>query len=205
VSFFRSKPDHFMLNMTRQAELDVLGLEGLLAYMREPSLKNAEQVNRAEKEADEIRRVLVDDLNRTFVTPFDREDIYELSRAVDDVIDYAHSTVDEMILLSVAPNLHLCKMAQHLLDAAREVLLALQRIDDHPNVANDHARRAKRFENEMEKTYRQAIAELFSGPADPENIVQMMKTREVYRHLSNAADRADEAANVISNIVVKMT
>ena len=57
----------------------------------------------------------------------------------------------------------------------------------------------------MEKTYHCAIAELFSGPAEPVNIVRMLKTREVYRHLSNAADRADEAANVISNIVVKMT
>ena len=194
-----------MQNMRRQAELDVYGLEGLLAYMRQPSPAAAEQVNHAEKEADEVRRMLVDDLNRTFVTPFDREDIYELSRAVDDVIDYAHSTVDEMILLGVAPDEHLTKMAQHLLNAAREVLLALERLEDHPSVANDHARRAKSFENEMEKTYRQAITELFSGPAEPTNIVRMLKTREVYRHLSNAADRADEAANVISNIVVKMT
>jgi hypothetical protein len=57
----------------------------------------------------------------------------------------------------------------------------------------------------MEKVYRRAIAELFNGPAEPQNIVAMLKRREIYRHLSNAADRADQAANIISDIVVKMT
>ncbi|MBN1960963.1 MAG: DUF47 family protein [Deltaproteobacteria bacterium] len=205
MSLFRSKQDYFIYNLARQAELNVIGLEGLVAYMQSPCTEHEEKVNIAEKDADEVRRMLVDELNRTFVTPFDREDIYELSRAVDDVLDYAHSTVHEMNMLAVKPNEHMCKMAQHLLDASREMLLAFQRLEKHPSVANDHAREAKRIENDMEKTYREAIAELFAGPAEAENIVNMMKTREIYRHLSNAADRADEAANVISNIVVKMT
>jgi hypothetical protein len=185
--------------------LGVDGLEGLTAYMKDPLPEHAARVNKAEKEADEVRRMLIDDLNRTFVTPLDREDIYNLSRAVDDLLDYAHTTVDEMGLLSVEPNEHLGRMAQLLLDAAREIQQALERLETHPGVANEHARRAKRAENEMEKTYRQAIAELFSGPAEPASIVCMLKRREIYRHLSNAADRADEAANVISNIVVKTT
>ncbi len=205
MSFWRPRQAFFTQYLTRQAQLNVEGLEGLLAYMQDPTREHAARVNQAEQEADEVRRLLTDDLNRTFVTPFDREDIYELSRAIDDVIDYAHSTVEEMMLLGVKPNLHLAKMAQHLLDAAKEMWLALQRIEDHPNVANDHARAAKRAENEMEETYRHAIAELFDGSEDPANIVCMLKTREIYRHLSNAADRADEAANVVTNIVVKMT
>jgi len=205
ANFMKPKRDNFMRYLTQQAELDVRGLEGLADYMADPLPQHAERVNTAEKEADEVRRMLVDDLNRTFVTPMDREDIYTLSRAVDDLLDYAHSTVDEMMVLGVEPNEHLATMARLLLDAAREIHLALQRLEEHPSVANEHARRAKRFENEMEKTYRQAIAELFAGPAEPANIVCMLKRREIYRHLSNAADRADEAANVISNVVVKIT
>jgi len=204
-SFFKPKQDNFMRYLTQQAEIDVRGLEALLAYMRHPSLESAEQVNRAEGDADEVRRILVDDLNRTFVTPIDREDIYNLSRAVDDVIDYAYTTVDEMTMLGVQPDEYLQRMAELLVDATREIHLALQRLDDHPGVAQEHARRAKKVENETEKTYRKAVAELFSGPAEPGNIVCMLKKREIYRHLSNAADRADEAANVISNIVVKTT
>ncbi len=90
-------------------------------------------------------------------------------------------------------------------DAAREILLAMQRLDDHPSVANDHAVRAKALENRMEQIYREAIADLFHQPQDVEHIVEMLKLREIYRHLSNAADRGDEAANVISDVVVKMT
>jgi uncharacterized protein Yka (UPF0111/DUF47 family) len=57
----------------------------------------------------------------------------------------------------------------------------------------------------VESVYREAIAALFQGTAEPERIVEMLKLREIYRHLSNAADRGDEAANIISDIVVKMT
>ena len=67
--------------------------------MRSDSNKNAKAVGKAEKAADEVRRVLIDELNRTFITPIDREDIYALSRAIDDVMDYAYTTVDEMDIL----------------------------------------------------------------------------------------------------------
>ncbi len=63
----------------------------------------------------------------------------------------------------------------------------------------------RRLENRVEAVYREAIADLFASADDVEHIVEMLKKREVYRHLSNAADRGDEAANVISDIVVKKT
>jgi uncharacterized protein Yka (UPF0111/DUF47 family) len=96
-------------------------------------------------------------------------------------------------------------MASLLRDAADEVRLAMLRLKDHPGVATDHAQRAKALENRVESVYREAISALFGGPAEPEHIVQMLKLREIYRHLSNAADRGDEAANIINDIVVKMT
>jgi uncharacterized protein Yka (UPF0111/DUF47 family) len=158
-----------------------------------------------EKEADEVRRILIDELNRTFVTPIDREDIHALSRAIDDVLDYADTTVDEMVILEVEPNEFLKRMASLLRDAAQEIHLGVLRLSDHPGVAVDHAVRAKALENRVEHVYREAIADLFHRPQDVEHIVEMLKLREIYRHLSNAADRGDEAANVLSDIVVKMT
>jgi hypothetical protein len=110
-----------------------------------------------------------------------------------------------MEILEVEPNDYLRRMTSLLGDAARELLSAMQRLDDHPAVANDHAVRAKALENRMEQVYREAVADLFHQPQDVEHIVEMLKLREIYRHLSNAADRGDEAANVISDIVVKMT
>ena len=78
------------------------------------------------------------------------------------------------------------------------------RLDDHPGVSNEHAQRAKALENRVERVYREAIADLFDQPEDIEHIMEILKLREVYRHLSNAADRGDEAANHVSDIVVKM-
>jgi uncharacterized protein Yka (UPF0111/DUF47 family) len=110
-----------------------------------------------------------------------------------------------MQVLHVTPNTYLVRMVSLLRDAAGEVHLAMLRLKDHPGVATDHAQRAKALENRVESVYREAIAALFEGPKEPEHIVEMLKLREIYRHLSNAADRGDEAANIISDVVVKMT
>ena len=203
--FFKARPNRFIQLLLQQADYTVQGMEALLKYLKDPSEEHAESVTRLEKEADEIRRILIDELNRTFVTPIDREDIHALSRAIDDIIDYGYTTVGEMVILDVEPNNFLQRMASLLCDAAREIHLGVQRLSDHPGVAEDHAVRAKALENRVETVYREALADLFHQPQDVEHIVYMLKMREIYRHLSNAADRGDEAANVLSDIVVKMT
>ena len=152
-----------------------------------------------------MRRILIDELNRSFVTPFDREDIFALSRSIDDVIDYADSTVSEMEVLKVTPTPYMRRIASLLKDAAYEIFQAVQRLQKNPAVATEHAQRAKALENRVEGVYREAIADLFRGPEDVHHIVEMLKLREVYRHLSNAADRGDEAGNIIADIVVKKT
>jgi len=202
---FKPKQDVFQKLIKEQASLTLEGLDLLKKYMGAQDHEVAEELTMKEKEADEVRRILIDELNRTFVTPFDREDIFTLSRTIDDVLDYAYSTVSEMEILKVEPNSFMQRIASLLRDAAYEINMAVQRLDEHPAVATDHAQRAKALENRVEGVYREAIADLFSGPEDVQHIVAMLKRREVYRHLSNAADRGDEAANVIADIVVKMT
>jgi predicted phosphate transport protein (TIGR00153 family) len=171
--------------------------------MKEQDDTLAERVSRIESEADEVRRILIDELNRTFVTPFDREDIFALSLTIDDILDYAESTVDEMVTLKVEPNRYLERMVSLLYDAAVEIYRGVERLEDHPNVANDHAVRAKALENRVESVYREALADLFQDPGDLKDVMGILKLREIYRHLSNAADRGDQAANAIADIVVK--
>jgi len=113
------------------------------------------------------------------------------------------NSVEEMVMLNVKPNPFLERMTSLLYDAAVEIYRGALRLEDHPNVANDHAVRAKALENRMETVYREAINELFKAPDDLEGMVEILKLREIYRHLSNAADRGDAAANVIGDIVVK--
>ncbi len=202
--FFKSKPDKFIALIIQQAQLTLDGLELLKDYMTSSSAEAAQRLSMREKEADEARRILIDELNRSFVTPIDREDLFALSRAIDDMIDYANTTVDEMEILKVKPTSYMVRMASLLRDAAYEIYQATLRLKEHPNVATEHAQRSKALENRVESVYREALAELFSGPEDVQHVVKMLKKREVYRHLSNAADKGDEAANILADIVMKM-
>ncbi len=199
----KKKKDRFIELLIKQAEFAVEGFQTLLMYVKEPDETLAQRVTAIEKEADEIRRILIDELNQTFITPIDREDIFSLSLTVDDILDYANTTVDEMVLFEVTPNTFIERMVSLMADAAREIYLGVLQLEDHPNVANDHAVRAKALENRVETVYREALANLFHLPRDIEHIFEILKLREVYRHLSNAADRGDAAANVIGDIVVK--
>ncbi len=199
----KSKPDRFINLLIQQAEFAVEGMQALQEFVKKRDDTLAKRVGEVEKEADEVRRILIDELNRTFVTPIDREDIFALSLSIDDILDYANTTIEEMAMLHVEPNAYIERMVSLLTDAAREINMGVTRLQDHPNVANDHAVRAKALENRMETVYREAIAHLFNDPRDVDHVVEMLKLREIYRHLSNAADRGDNAANVIGDIVVK--
>ena len=205
MNFFRKrkKQNRFLALLTQQAEFTVQGMEALREYMKQPDDALAARVSQIEKEADEARRILIDELNRTFVTPFDREDIFALSLTIDDVVDYANTTVDSMVIFKARPNDYLVRIVSLLADAAMEIYRGVLRLEDHPNVANDHSVRAKALENRVEHVYREALSKLFEDPEDLDGVMEILKLREIYRHLSNAADRGDAAANVIGDIVVK--
>jgi hypothetical protein len=203
-TLFKKRQNVFIKLLHDQASLTLEGMDALTKYLTTRDPVASDLLTNKEKEADEVRRIFIDELNRTFITPFDREDLFALSRTIDDVIDYAYSTVSEMDILKVEPTSFMRRMASLLRDAAYELLMAVDRIENHPGVANEHAQRAKALENRVEGVYREALADLFNNVEDIQHVVTMMKLREVYRHLSNAADRGDEAANVIADIIVKI-
>jgi uncharacterized protein len=202
-SLFRRRPNRFIERLRQQAVIVVDGTEALLEYMEKPSKKNARAVHTFEKEADEVRRIMIDELNRTFVTPIDREDLFALSRAIDDVLDYAYSTTNEMDILEVLPNEYLMSMATMLHNCAEEIRLAIERLEHHPNVADAHAVRVKTIENQMETLYAEALAKLFEEPRNLKDVVTMLKLREIYRHMFHAVGSAEQAANIIGDIVMK--
>ena len=198
---FSGGTDRFFDLLSRQSAKTVEGLEALWIFAENGSRENANQVRNIEREADELRRILIEELDKTFVTPIDREDLFALSRAIDDVVDYANTTVDEMEIYEVKGDEHIIEMVNILRKAARELNDAVKILKDYPKIASEHAVKAKAYENTMEKAYHMALANLFKGA----DTIYMLKMREIYRHLSNAADRGDEAANIISSIVMKHT
>jgi len=181
-----------------QAEKTNTGCQALVKYLEGDG--DREEISRLEREADDIRRILIDELNHTFITPIDREDIFALSRAIDDVIDHAKNTVKEMEVFEVDANEHLCQMAELLQKGAEQLVAAMRHLKKHPNVAVEYAVRAKRIENRMNDRYLDALKQLLSGHDQR----MMFSLREIYRHFNRSADRVDEAANIISNVVVKM-
>ena len=112
---FKKRQNTFMKLIHDQAALTLAGLDALKAYMEGQNGPAAAELIRCEKEADEVRRILIYELNKTFITPFDREDIFALSRTIDDVLDYAYSTLNEMEVLKVRPTPF---MVAHCLPAA---------------------------------------------------------------------------------------
>ncbi|NMB54048.1 MAG: DUF47 family protein [Leptolinea sp.] len=202
---FKSKPNKFMLMLIDQTEITVKGLDLLIHYLKKRSSNVAKQIVETEDQAEEMRRIMIEELMDTFITPFDREDIFALSRDFDDILRYSSTTVEEMEILDVTPTPQMQKMAELLCDAARELHLAVLRLQDkHYAVATEHANTAKRIETQVETTYREAIAELFEETRDIKRVMNVLKVREIYRHLSNAADRQARAADVISDIILKI-
>src|SRR5512138_1083846 len=136
--FFKKREEVFHKLIQQQASITYEGVKLLVKYVETQTPEIAEELALREKEADESRRILIDELNRTFVTPFDREDIFALSGAIDDVLDYAYSTANEMIIFGVEATPYMKRIAALLRDAAYELLQAVDRLGEHPNVAGDH-------------------------------------------------------------------
>jgi uncharacterized protein Yka (UPF0111/DUF47 family) len=198
---FSGSENRFFDLLSHQSLKSIEGLDALWNFAENGTKENANLVRNIEREADELRRILIQELDQTFITPIDREDIFELSRAIDDVVDYANTTVDEMEIYEVKGDHHIKEMVNILRKATRELYDAVKILKDYPKIASEHAVKTKAYENQMEKAYHMALADLFKGT----DTVYMLKMREIYRHLSNAADRGDEAANIISSIVMKHT
>lgn len=203
--FARKRENKFIELLTRQAAKTEDGIKLLLTLIERPDEDSLEQLRGVEKEADEIRRIIIDELHNTFITPIDREDIFNLSLFIDDMIDYALTTLEEMVLLKVDADNHLRQMIALVAQEAEELHLATQRLTNNQRVAGDHARRTKKLENEVDHLYRIAVAELFSKVDDLQSLPALFNRREVYRHVSNMSDRADTAANVFGMVVMKLS
>ncbi len=157
---FKPKPNKFLIMLVEQTGMTVSGLDLLTHYLKKRSSNVAKQINETEKQAEEKRQIMIEELMNTFVTPFDREDIFALSRDFDDILHYTSTTVDEMEILDVNPTPQMQKMAELLCEADRELELAVLRLQDkHHTVATEHANRARKLENQVENTYREAVAD----------------------------------------------
>jgi predicted phosphate transport protein (TIGR00153 family) len=202
------RPDVFQNLLKAQAKKTVEGVNTLNEFMgvnkdvvnKDVLRHNLKiQIKRIESEGDNIRRDLLNELNKSLITPIDRQDIYMLSNTIDNILDYAYNTIEEMIIYQLYPNFYLKKMIEKISRGVNHISYAVENMFTDKNLANSNVVSAKVVENEIEETYHEALAELFSN----EDFHYIFKMREVYRHISNSADRISEAADLIANILIK--
>jgi len=178
----------------------------------------AEEVRRQVQAGHDLRDENLALLYRSFITPIDREDIYTLSIAIDHILDYVKNTVRELQTLRVEPDVHMRDMAAQLGEGAAQLAQGLQLLRDKRAAEVPPAVKTRQIERYVEKLYREALAEMFEGEdyqrlleegAEAsvhdclQFVVSRMKRREVYRHLSNAADRLAHAGEALRNISIK--
>lgn len=194
----RRRVDFFEI-LEKQAEKTLETCQALVDFLE--GVGDPEKVKRREQEADDVRRVLIDELNQTFITPMDREDIFELSAAIDDVADYAKDTMRGMQAFEVNSNPDLQQMAVLLVEGSQHLHNALHRLKHNPNVATEYAVKIKRTENKMNRLVLASLKTLFKQ----DDMHLIFSLREIYRHLNRGADRLDAAANIINTILVKLS
>ena len=155
-----------------------------------------------EHEGDKITHQIIRKLNRTFITPIDREDIHSLTVALDDVMDLIEAVAARMSLYKIKqPTEEARKLAQVILKSAEEIVKAvsnLERLDD----VMEHCIEINRLENEADDVSREAIAGLFDKGQDP---IDVIKWKEIYETMETATDRCEDVANIVESVALKNT
>jgi len=179
----------------------VRAVESSLEQVDEAAVRRVAQVARR---SGEVRGALIGKLHETFITPLDREDIFNLSHAYDDMVKYALTTVEEMRMLAVPADEPIRRMLAGVREETEALEAAMRSLAKNPRLAGDHAQEVHAKEAGVERIYRAAIRDLFAHASNPQALPAIFYRREVYRHISNMSDRADSAATVLGMIVMKL-
>jgi predicted phosphate transport protein (TIGR00153 family) len=163
-------------------------------------VEKARAIKLIEHDGDTITHEIIKTLNKTFVTPFDREDIYALCTNVDDVVDLIEAVADACVLYQVkSPTEHLQKGVDILVLAVKELQKAFDKLSTFSGL-DVHWIEANSLENQADQIYRAAIGELFSNGHDACDI---LRWKGVYDLLEDANDKCEDIANVIESITIK--
>jgi predicted phosphate transport protein (TIGR00153 family) len=160
----------------------------------------AKQLRDLEHVGDDRTHSILREVNSTFVTPFDREDIYRLASRLDDVVDFFEAAGDLVVLydLDILP-IEMHHMTEILVRGAELTAGAMPRLKSLTNLS-DYWIEINRLENDADKLYRRFLARLFSGEYDA---LMVMKLKEVAEQLEGAADALENVANTVETIAVK--
>jgi len=160
-------------------------------------------INDLEHQGDAITHQIFDQLHRSIITPFDREDIALLAHSLDDVADFVHAAADAMLLYKVeCPTNRAKELADLVVQAVAEVEKAVSEMHDRVGRKQLLKRcvEINRLENLGDIVFRSAMAELFD---DSTNYATLIKWREIYNHMESVIDRCEDIANILEGVAIK--
>jgi predicted phosphate transport protein (TIGR00153 family) len=184
-------------NIERAASL----LENMLVSFPERN-DLAREILICEQDGDRITHDIIQRLNQTFVTPIDREDIYALASALDDIVDFIEEVSDFLGLYRIeAPMEQAQRMARVLHEASRQICAAMPRLRTFRDIRH-YTVEINRLENEGDRIVREALASLFERGIDP---MMVIRWKDIFERLEDAIDATETAANILEGIVIKNT
>lgn len=165
--------------------------------------KLVEEIKEIEHRGDTITHRIFSELNATFVTPLDREDIHQLASALDDILDHIDGSAQRLVLYSIKkfpPEMvRLCDVLHLSIGELQRGITLMRNLDDTDRL-QEVFQRVNQYENDADTIFDQAVADLFKKEKNP---IQIIKLKEVYVGLETATDKCEDVANVLEGIVIK--
>ncbi|MBI2568039.1 MAG: DUF47 family protein [Candidatus Schekmanbacteria bacterium] len=211
-------PDFYGL-INEQCDLLASTTQALVEFMETGQAEKALTVREMEHQGDDLKRRNIEVLSRAFATPMDREDIYRAIDSIDVVVNYAKTTVREMEVFGVSPDPHMIEICHLIRNGAVALRRGYGKLSTAPGEVEQDVIIVLKSERSVEKVYRRALANLFSadeqldrlrrncegaGAEAFQYVMNALKRREVYRHLSNSADHMARAGTILNDIVVQI-
>jgi uncharacterized protein len=202
ATFLRGK-DHELFELFAHAGENIHRAAELLDQMLRTfpdSGPLAAEIRACEQQGDQITHQLIDRMNKTFVTPIEREDVLQLASALDDVVDYIEEVADFLGLYGIeAPMDQAQELANIIVLATRELAVALPMLQGFKDI---HAQAVEihRLENEGDRIVRGAITSLFKAGIDP---IVVIRWKDIFERLEQAIDSSERAAYILEGIVIK--
>lgn len=200
LKHFKRKVDFFDL-LAQQAETTLGGLRGLHEWLKNNAKGECTAVHELEHKADRQKQDISQKLRDTMVTPFDREDIYDLSAEMDLIINGAKRFVKDVEFLhEECSDKHLLKMSEALAQGCEHILTAIQKLRDDLEAAADAAHKARKTETAVEQIYREGLTDLFVQ----EDIETRAKSNHLYNCMVTIAERVERLGEKLLHISMKL-
>jgi predicted phosphate transport protein (TIGR00153 family) len=164
----------------------------------------SKRIHEVENEGDELVHRLMERLNKSFITPLDREDIHELTSRLDDVLDYVDAVAKRLVTFKIeTPTHHAIELGRIIVRGAEETAIGIALLRDlsKAEAIMKQCEKINQLENDADQVMRDALNDLFNGSArDP---LEVIKWKDLYEHLELATDKCEDVANIIESVLVK--